>query len=75
VASLPVNELAMNLAADRVDDGYLQFLVVAQAAVTHMLRKLLAVLNRSALPGNSMPTRSRRPGTIAIFRGLNLRRS
>jgi len=41
-----VNELAVNLAAERVDDGYLQFLVVSQAAVTDVLRKLLAVLDR-----------------------------
>jgi hypothetical protein len=41
-----MNELAMNLAADRVDDGYLQFLVVSQAAVADVLRKLFAVLDR-----------------------------
>jgi hypothetical protein len=50
-----MNELAVNLAAKRVDHGYLQFLVVSQAAVAHVLRKLFA----SALPANSMPTRSR----------------
>jgi hypothetical protein len=41
-----MNELAMNLAANRVDDGYLQFLVVSQAAVADVLRKLFAVHNR-----------------------------
>jgi hypothetical protein len=39
----PVNELAMDFPSSRVDDGYLQVLIVAQALVTEMLRKLLAV--------------------------------
>jgi hypothetical protein len=44
-ALLPVNELAMNLAAERVDHGYLQFLVVPQAAIADMLCKLFAVFD------------------------------
>jgi hypothetical protein len=40
-----VNELAMNLTAERVDHGYLQFLVVSQAAVADMLCKLFAVFD------------------------------
>jgi len=39
----PVNELAMDFPSSRVDDGYLKVLIVAQALVTEMLRKLLAV--------------------------------
>jgi hypothetical protein len=45
-ALLPMNELAVNLSAKRVDHGYLQFLVVSQAAIAHVLCKLFAVLNR-----------------------------
>jgi hypothetical protein len=36
----------VNLATERVDHGYLQFLVVSQAAVADVLGKLPAVLNR-----------------------------
>jgi hypothetical protein len=38
-----VNELAMDFPSDRVDDGYLEVLIVAQAAVTEMLCELFAV--------------------------------
>jgi hypothetical protein len=38
-----VNELAMDFPSSRVDDGYLKVLIVAQAVVTEMLRKLFAV--------------------------------
>src|ERR1700677_1443294 len=39
----PVNKLAMDFAPERVDDGYLEVLIVAQTAVTEMLRKRFAV--------------------------------
>jgi hypothetical protein len=39
----PMNELAIDFPSSRVDDGYLEVLIVAQALVTEMLRKLLAV--------------------------------
>jgi predicted anti-sigma-YlaC factor YlaD len=39
VGSIPVNELAMNFASQRVDDGYLKVLVVAEAVVAKVLRK------------------------------------
>ena len=39
----PMNELAMDFPSGRVDNGYLKVLIVAQAAVAEMLRKLLAV--------------------------------
>jgi hypothetical protein len=38
-----MNELTMNLASKRVYDGYLKFLIVAEAAVTNVLRKLFAM--------------------------------
>jgi hypothetical protein len=38
-----VNELAMDFPAERVDNGYLKILIVAQAVVAEMLRKLFAV--------------------------------
>jgi hypothetical protein len=38
-----VNELAMDFPSSRVDDGYLKVLIVAQAVVAEMLRKLFAV--------------------------------
>jgi hypothetical protein len=38
-----VNELAMDFPSERVDDGYLKVLIVAQAAVTEMLCKLFTV--------------------------------
>jgi hypothetical protein len=38
-----MNELTVNLAAQRIDDGYLKVLVVAQAAVAEVLSKLFAV--------------------------------
>jgi hypothetical protein len=41
-----MNELAVNLAAERVDHGNLQFLVVSQTTVAHVLCKFLAVPNR-----------------------------
>src|SRR5258705_12922811 len=39
VGRIPVNELAMNFASQRVDDGYLKVLVVAEAVVAKVLRK------------------------------------
>jgi hypothetical protein len=39
----PVNKLAMDFPAERVDNGYLKILIVAQAVVAEMLRKLFAV--------------------------------
>jgi hypothetical protein len=39
----PVNELAMDFPSKRVDNGYLKVLIVAQAVVAEMLRKLFAV--------------------------------
>jgi hypothetical protein len=38
-----MNELAMNLSAKRVDYRYLKLLIVGEALVTKMPRKLLAV--------------------------------
>jgi hypothetical protein len=38
-----MNELAMNLTSERVDDSYLQVLIVAQTAVAEVLCKRLAV--------------------------------
>jgi hypothetical protein len=38
-----MNALAMNFASDRIYHGYLKFLVVPEAAVTNVLRKLLAM--------------------------------
>jgi hypothetical protein len=43
IRSCPVNELAMDFPADRVDNGYLEILIVAQAVVAEMLRKFFAV--------------------------------
>jgi len=40
---LAMNELAMNFASTRVYDGYLEFLIVSEAAVTNVLRKLFAM--------------------------------
>jgi hypothetical protein len=40
---IPVNEFAIDFPPERVDDRYLQVLIVAQAAVTEMLRKRFAV--------------------------------
>jgi hypothetical protein len=39
----PVNELAMDFPSSRVDHGYLKVMIVAQAVVPEMLRKLLAM--------------------------------
>jgi hypothetical protein len=41
-----MNELTVNLATKRVDHGYFKILIVAQAAIAEMLRKLFAVDNR-----------------------------
>jgi hypothetical protein len=41
-----VNELAMNFATGRVDDGYFKVLVIAQALVEKMLCKLFAMMDR-----------------------------
>jgi hypothetical protein len=46
VGGIPVNELAMNFASQRIDDGYLKILIVAQALVAKMLREHPAVLDR-----------------------------
>jgi hypothetical protein len=46
VGGIPVNELAMNFASQRIDDGYLKVLIVAQALVAKMLREHMAVLDR-----------------------------
>ena len=40
-----MDELTMNLTSERVDDRYLKILIVGEAAITKMLRKLLAVLD------------------------------
>ena len=40
-----MNELAVNLASERVDDGYLKVLIVAQAAVAKVPCKFFAVLD------------------------------
>jgi hypothetical protein len=41
-----VNERAINLASQRVDHGYFEILIVAQAFVTEVLREDLAMRNR-----------------------------
>jgi hypothetical protein len=41
-----MNVFAMNLATGRVDDRYLQILVVAQAVVAEVLSKLFAMIDR-----------------------------
>jgi hypothetical protein len=46
VGRIPVNELAMNFASQRVDDGYLKVLIVAEAFVAKVLRKHPGVLDR-----------------------------
>jgi hypothetical protein len=43
---LPVNELAMNFASQRINDGYLKVLVVAEALIAEVLGKRSAVLDR-----------------------------
>ena len=40
-----MDELTMNLASERVDYRYLKVLIVGEAAITKMLRKLFAVLD------------------------------
>jgi hypothetical protein len=40
-----VNELAMNLTSERVDDRYLKVFIVAQAVVAEVLCKLFAALD------------------------------
>jgi hypothetical protein len=42
---LPVNELTMNLTSERVDYRYFKVLIVGEAVITKMLRKLFAVLD------------------------------
>jgi hypothetical protein len=42
-ALLAMDELAMHFASKRVYDGYLKFLVVSEAAITNVLRKLFAM--------------------------------
>jgi hypothetical protein len=42
----PVNELAMNLAPERIHHGYLEVLIVAQAFVAEVLCKFCAMRNR-----------------------------
>jgi uncharacterized protein YabN with tetrapyrrole methylase and pyrophosphatase domain len=46
VGRFPVNEFAMNFASQRVDDGYLKILVVAEAVVAKVLREHPGVLDR-----------------------------
>jgi hypothetical protein len=46
VILLPVNELAMNFPPQRVDDGYLKVLVVAEALVAEVLGNFSAMPNR-----------------------------
>jgi hypothetical protein len=41
-----MDELAMNLTPNRVDDGYLKVLIVAKATVAKMLRERAAMGNR-----------------------------
>jgi hypothetical protein len=43
---LPVDELAVNLAAGAVYDGYFKVVIVAQAAVADVLRKFFAMHDR-----------------------------
>jgi hypothetical protein len=54
-----MNELAMNLASQRVDHRYFQILIVAQAFITEVLREYLAMRNRVGirleLKSNSIP--------------------
>jgi hypothetical protein len=47
---LPVNELAMNLTSERVDDRYLKVFFVAQAVVAEVLCKPFAALDCSRVP-------------------------
>ena len=54
-----MNELAMNLAAERVHDGYFEVFIVAQAAVADVLCKLLAVQDRFGIALELDATRSR----------------
>jgi len=51
-----VNELAMNFASQRVDDGYLKVLIVAEAVVA---KSTLECAIASTLLSNSIPMRSR----------------
>jgi hypothetical protein len=44
-----VNKLAINLATDRVDYGYFQLQIVAQAIVTEVLRQFLAINDRFSI--------------------------
>ena len=41
-----MNEFAVNLASQRVDDGYLEILVVGKAFIEKMLRECFAMRNR-----------------------------
>ena len=41
-----MNELAMNLAAERIHNGYFEVFIVSQAAIADVLCKLLAVRDR-----------------------------
>jgi hypothetical protein len=42
-ALFAVNEFAINLTSERIDDAYLKVFIVAQAVVAEVLSKLLAV--------------------------------
>jgi hypothetical protein len=57
-----MNELAMNLAAERVHNGYFEVFIVSQAAVADVLCKLLAVQDRFGvaleLDANQVPHRN-----------------
>jgi hypothetical protein len=61
VRSLPVNELAMNFASQRINDGDLKVVVVAEALVAKVLRKHPAMLDRFnvAVELNSNPVSHR----------------
>jgi hypothetical protein len=54
-----MNELAMNLAAERVDNGYLEIFVVSQAISVKMLGEYAAVCDRVGIVLKSSPNRSR----------------
>ena len=71
-----MNELAMNLAAERVHDGYFEVFIVAQAAVADVLCKLLAVQDRFGialeLGANQVPHRNAGLSVLAGIGGLTV---
>ena len=54
-----MNELPMNLTAERVDDGYLKVLIVGWAVSVKVLSQNPAMSDRGGIVWNSIPTRSR----------------